>query len=221
MIQGTGTTALPNRWRDRGFAQFLQRIPRLSRRHGAPSPWAPLAILAAVFLIDSFLAYRHSGYTQLLSLYEREPIGAAYALEQAGILPETRVVPLKSGGQVLFFERGGKQILRIPYARGNATNRTHLAVRAQSDQTKVLVFDPMHFNPPLKAVFACGGSACEETSPDREDREILRALAAVDDRGTLMFWDLFFLLRPLIWVGLLFGLYRWQRETEVFRPAFQ
>ncbi|MBL0058732.1 MAG: hypothetical protein IPP35_06425 [Elusimicrobia bacterium] len=176
------------------------------------TPWVAFSILLAVLLADGFLVRRHSQHALEISLHEKDPVSTVFALGQGDFVPEARLLEPNGPGEApaMVIEHNGKTVLRLPYTRVDRTNRTHLATLGQGRSLRILVFDAVSQKTPHRAVFAFSGERMAEVSPTPEDRSILAALASVDDGGTLLYWDLFFLFRPIlaalilgaIWIGL-------------------
>lgn len=101
---------------------------------------------------------------------------------------------------------GGREILRIPHANIDNTFRTHKAVSFATGPPRLVVYDGTSYQPKLAAVYAFDGSRLSEVEPTPLEEEILRAMAAYDDSGTLnarVFADLRRLLRFMAYYTLL------------------
>lgn len=109
----------------------------------------------------------------------------------------------------LVVNEGGREALRLPYNRTDNTFRTHLAVRERDGATRLLVYDGVGPRPPRRLVFAWGGGRLYEAGPDALELEILDAMAAYDDTGTLderIFRDITRVARFVVYYLLLLAL---------------
>jgi hypothetical protein len=83
------------------------------------------------------------------------------------------------------------------------TWRTHVAVRNESGHSRLIIYDgtrwPGH-ETAVNAVYAWNGKRLSEVAPGAADKEILSAMAADDDAGTLHQWVTYHLLA---WPGRL------------------
>lgn len=101
---------------------------------------------------------------------------------------------------------GGREILRIPHVNIDNTLRTHKAVSFDAGAPRLLVYDGASHQPKLMAAYTFDGSRLSEVGPTPLEGEILRAMAAYDDTGTLnarVFADVRRLLRFMAYYTLL------------------
>lgn len=88
-------------------------------------------------------------------------------------------------GRCLYVSDGGREVLRLPFHTTDNTLRTHLAVHERGGTTRLLVFDGIAPHPPRRLAFAWRDGTLVATAPDARDLEIIDAMAAYDDGGTM------------------------------------
>jgi hypothetical protein len=125
---------------------------------------------------DEELFRRHEcGYDSACAAdFDRDGVGARFEV----------VKPEAYRPYSLVVSDGGREVLRLPYHNLDNTLRTHLAVHEEGGAARLLVYDGVERNPPVRAVFAWGGGRLVEVAPGALELEILDALAAYDDTGT-------------------------------------
>lgn len=104
---------------------------------------------------------------------------------------------------------GGRELLRLPFHSTDNTLRTHLAVHERDGGARLLVFDGLGPRPPRRLAFAWRDGALVEAAPDALDMEIIDAMAAYDDGGTIggrIFRDIIRVARFVAYYLLLFVL---------------
>lgn len=130
----------------------------------------------------------------------------------AGLLKIDRASPAEYYDSWLVATENGHEILRLPHRRLDNTLRTHVGIRGQGNQTRLIVYDHMNLpGPPMSAVFAWNGEKLAQINPSGEDQEILRAMGARDDAGSFTIWAAYRTLRvPALTVYyILWGICAW------------
>ena len=124
---------------------------------------------------------------ELLSLYDCGYHKACAAdFDRDGVAARFEVVPCEaSGHRCLVVSDGGREVLRLPHYGIDNTLRTHLAVHEANGVARLLVYDGVDRREPLRTVFAWGDGKLVEGVPGEIEREILDAMAAYDDTGTM------------------------------------
>lgn len=160
-----------------------------------------------LLLSDLLLGLRNSRYSRLIDEYE------------CGYLPERPCSGDFDGdGQLTHIEvkRRHDSPVEVPppfsgseanvvlnvFSQDN-TSRTHVGVRNESGRARLIIYDATRWPESrtlINKVYAWNGKSLSEIAPARTDEEILSAMAARDDAGTLPEWVVYYLLA---WPGRL------------------
>jgi hypothetical protein len=193
---------------DRESAQNLEPQTRQGREEvrrlamgykiGIVCLWALALVL---FLTDARLTFRHYQYSQLLEQHE-----CGYPSERAcradfdgdGQLTEIRVryrydTPVELPPR---FKGSEANVVLNAFLMDN-TLRTHIAIGKESSRDRLIVYEGAKWpdrNRAVNAVYEHNGNGLVSTSPTAADEEILKAMAARDDAGTLNLWVVYTLL---------------------------
>ena len=189
-------------------------------------------LIIAPLLIDRWVAERrHLQYMredELQARFDCEPIQRCMADFNGDGIPSRFDVVLTAAVSGHFIvSDAGREILRLPYDHTDGTLRTHIAIRDESGESRLLVYDGASHRPPLRAAFAWGGEKLVQVSPEAIDHEIISAMAAHDDTGgwhdRVIFNEVFRVARLAayyivltIFIGII--LYRRRRRLVVNLP---
>src|SRR6267143_1434047 len=176
---------------------------------------ALIATVALVLLLtDLWLGERDYRYSQLVQKYE-----CGYSQEQPceadfdGDGHATHIeINARANAPIELppkFVGSRQELMHLNIFSQDNTSRTHLAVRTEAQPARLLIYDgASRFDQKLtlNLVYAWNGEELVVSTPDATDRQILAAMAARDDAGTLNQWVIYWLLRwPVrIAYGLLF-----------------
>jgi hypothetical protein len=157
----------------------------------------------ALLLTDLLLGERDYRYSKLVQRYE-----CGYSQQQScaadfdGDSHETQVeinaranAPLELPPR---FVGSRQELLRLNIFSQDNSSRTHLAVRTETHPARLLIYDgASRFDQKLilNLVYTWNGVELVESTPDATDRQILAAMAAHDDTGTLNQWVFYWLLK--------------------------
>ena len=171
------------------------------------------ALGLGLLLGDLWLALRDSRYSSLIEEFEcgyyRETRPCKADFDGDGRLTHIEVkrhhdAPVELPPQFVGNEE--KAVLNV-FSLDN-TLRTHVAVRNDLGQARLIVYDGS-MGPGKKivvnAVYAWDGHKLSEAAPMKADQEILSAMAARDDAGTFNQWVLYYLVKwplRLVYVSL-------------------
>jgi hypothetical protein len=160
-------------------------------------------------VIDRWIAHRdylkYAREDELVARFECEPPTKCIVDFNSDTVPAQFEVSLAEAvsGSLLVFD-GGREILRLPYDHTDGTLRTHMAIRNESGQPRLLTYDGASQQPPQSGAYAWNGDKLVLVSPTAIDREIISAMAGHDDSGG---WNERALFRPVKRMALLVGYY--------------
>lgn len=148
-------------------------------------------LLTVPMLITYWLSAKDRSYDEILRLYECQDNICNADFDGDGMLGQLIVeeAPPSSYDSWLVVIDSGRELLRLPHRRVDNTLRTHVAVRYETGNARLIVYDHIRGqNPPLNAVFAWNGRDMAQIFPSESDDEILTAMAARDDTGSQSYW---------------------------------
>ena len=160
-------------------------------------------------LIDRWIVHRdnlkYAREDELVARFECEPPTKCIVDFNSDAVPAQFEVVLGGAvsGSLLVFD-SGREILRLPYDHNDGTLRTHTAIRNESDQPRLLIYDGASQQPPHSGAYTWNGDKLVLVSPTPIDREIISAMAGHDDSGG---WNERALFRPIKRMTLLVGYY--------------
>jgi hypothetical protein len=168
---------------------------------------APVSL--ALLLTDLWLAKRDYRYSQLIQKYEcgylpEQSCQADFDGDGHGTHIEINArayAPIELPPR---FVGNRQELMRLNIFSQDNTSRTHLAVRPEAHPARLLIYDgASRFDQKLtlNLVYAWNGEELVESTPDATDRQILSAMAARDDTGTLNQWVIYWLLRWPVRIG--------------------
>jgi hypothetical protein len=170
-----------------------------------------LALAFALMCADIWLARRDARHNHLIENYECGYPGEKPCVgDFAGNGQTTRIrlspqMDARLELPPLMIEGAPEFVLKI-FSMDN-TARTHVAVRHENGRARLIIYDGIQVGQeakPVRVVYAWDGKKLAEIAPAEIDQQILAAMAARDDSGTLSSWIIYFLLKwPLRMVYLL------------------
>jgi hypothetical protein len=159
------------------------------------------AIGLGLLLLDLWLGLRNYRYSRLIEEYE-----CGYLLEQPcradfdgdGRLTQIEVkrrhdAPVEAPPRFSGIE---PEVVLNVFSQDN-TSRTHVGVRNESGRARLIIYDATRWpgeRTLVNSVYAWNGKSLVEIAPAMTDQEILSAMAARDDAGTLSEWVIYYLL---------------------------
>jgi hypothetical protein len=184
--------------------------------------WALVVLAVIPILLQICLSKKNKSYDQLIYRYECYPVACEADFNSDGQLEQVERVrrSLTSIDELLVVKDKDYELLSIPYEYVDGSLRTHVAIRTETGNSTLLVFDGTRGGEPQRKAFRWNGRQLVEVTPSPADLRILTALAARDNAGTWVFWGLYTaFMMPLLLgyyallvliVGLLIGS-RWLR----------
>lgn len=125
---------------------------------------------------------------KLFKQYDCFPLGKCVAdFDGDGSPARFEVIPCEGReyGCLIALE-SGREIIRLKHAAVDGTLRTHAAVSDESGGSRLLIYDGASHPEPLRAAFAWDGEKLSAATPTGFEREIINAMAAHDDTGSLV-----------------------------------
>jgi len=160
-----------------------------------------IAIFVTLVVLDHSYVWERMRYARWI-VFERQPCGLEVDWDHDGTPEHVRIE--KSGdANWLVIESANQPLLRVRYEHLDGTLRTHLARRGD----RLLIYDGVTYRPPLSVVYQFVGRSFRKVEPDDYERQLLQAMAFVDDTGYSLAEAVYSVARPVIFIGLLAALF--------------